>query len=104
MRSFLTSLFTIHPFAACGRPRFVPVGAPQMAGAPESLNVWLEKREMVTMGNIYRRSRWCKRKNVPESEFLAHSTALRTGFVWRVFEKTVVSLMICFIAAGCVIM
>jgi hypothetical protein len=44
----------------------VPVGVPQMAGALESLQVWLENRENVAMGNIYCGSRVCKRKNVPE--------------------------------------
>lgn len=42
-----------------------------MAGAPESLHVRLENREMVSMGNIYCRSRVGKNKNVPESRFFA---------------------------------
>jgi len=40
----------------------VPVGVPQMMGAPESLHVWLENQEMVTIGHIYSGSRVCKRK------------------------------------------
>lgn len=35
-----------------------------MAGAPESLYVWLENREMVTSANIYFGGRVCKRKEL----------------------------------------
>ncbi len=50
----------------------VPVGVSQMAGAPESLYVWLENREMIAMGNIYCGGRVCKRKNVPETAIKAY--------------------------------
>jgi len=38
-----------------------------MVGAPESLYVWLENREMVAMGSLYCGTRMGKRKNVPEN-------------------------------------
>jgi len=40
----------------------VPVGVPQMAGAPESLYVRLENQEIVAMGNIYCGRRVGKKK------------------------------------------
>jgi len=44
----------------------IPVGVPQLAGAPERLHVLLENRELVAMGSICCGRRACKRKNVPE--------------------------------------
>jgi hypothetical protein len=48
---------------------FVPVDVRQMTGAPESLHVWLENREMVSMGNIYCGSRVCKKKMCRKADF-----------------------------------
>ena len=52
----------IIPNSSSNRLDSVPFGVPQMAGAPESLHVWLENREMVAVDNIYCGNRVFKRK------------------------------------------
>jgi len=50
------------------------VGVPEMAGAPESLYVWLENRKIVATRNICFGNRVGKRKNVPETAINAYAS------------------------------
>jgi hypothetical protein len=56
-----------------------------MAGAPESLHVWLENREMFAMGSIYCGSRVCKKENMPENAKFVSLEASSASRSWKRF-------------------
>jgi hypothetical protein len=96
MNSSPTSLFSLHPFAACGRADSVPVGARQIAGRAGEPSRPARKSENL-------RHKDCMLRQAAEQEQilalhivlcvcrrqdLARSTELRTCFGWGVFEKS----------------